>query len=303
MGCADGSARYFALPEAFGLWGDFNDFGRGMRGLIYRLCACSLALLAGLCGTASAGTIQDDLGSQKGVTVTVGAEARLTPSYEGSNKYDWMALPLFDIRPMGTAPRFHSPRDGFGITVYENGKFTMGPVMFIEFARRSKNNVPLHGLEDVKTAYELGGFVEYWAFDWLRSHAELRKGFAGHHGTILDLALDVVVPVRGSLTFSAGPRMRISDSSGNSRYFDISASEAAASGLPAYNAGGGIRAIGAGTQVIKQWNPQWATHAFVEYDHLVGDAADSPLVQLRGNANQLTVGAGFAYSFDIPSNK
>ncbi|MBV8394375.1 MAG: MipA/OmpV family protein, partial [Alphaproteobacteria bacterium] len=37
----------------------------------------------------------------------------------------------------------------------------------------------------------------------------------------------------------------------------------------------------------------------VEYDRLVGDAANSPLVTVRGNANQLTFGGGFAYSFDI----
>jgi len=89
-------------------------------------------------------------------------------------------------------------------------------------------------------------------------------------------------------------------SSGNSRYFDISAVESAASGLPFYNAGAGIRTVGAGTQLIKQWTPQWATHAFVEYDRLVGDAADSPLVSIRGTPDQFTIGAGFAYSFDIP---
>ena len=93
------------------------------------------------------------------------------------------------------------------------------------------------------------------------------------------------------------------DSSANSRYFDISPSESAASGYPVYNAKEGFRSVGAGTQVIKQWSPQWATHAFIEYDHLVGTAASSPLVTQQGTPHQLTVGAGFAYSFDIPSSK
>ena len=57
------------------------------------------------------------------------------------------------------------------------------------------------------------------------------------------------------------------------------------------------------TYWIKQWNPQWATHAFIEYDHLIGDAGNSPLVTQHGTPHQLTVGAGFAYSFDIPSKK
>lgn len=266
----------------------------------YRLCAYSVAALVGLYGVASAQTAQDNPSASKGVTVTIGVEGRMTPSYEGSKNFDFMPLPLFDVRPMGTAPRFHSPRDGFGWALYENGSFSAGPVVFLEFARRSSKYSALRGLNDVNLAYEVGGFFDYWATSWLRTHVELRKGFQGHHGTILDTAVDFVIPVQPSLTFSAGPRMRISDSSGNSRYFDISPVESAASGLPAYNANGGIRTVGAGTQLIKQWSPQWATHVFVEYDRLVGDAGDSPLVTIRGTADQFTIGAGFAYSFDLP---
>lgn len=300
MGCTNGWGSYFALPEAFGIVAMFMNLSV-IRGLIYRLCAFIGAAAVALCGVASAGTVLEDL-SSKGVTVTIGAEARMTPAYEGSSRFDWMPMPMFDIRPVGTAPRFHSPRDGFGITVYENGKLSMGPVAYVEFARRSKNTkstIALKGLEDVKKAYEFGGFAEYWFYDWLRGHGELRHGYVGHHGTVLDLALDVVVPVQKSLTLSAGPRARYSDSSGNTRYFDISPNESAASGLPVYNAREGWRSIGAGTQVIKQWSPEWATHAFVEYDHLLADAANSPLVTQRGTPHQLTIGAGFAYSFDI----
>lgn len=272
---------------------------RFTRGLVRRVGIGMIAVAAGLAGNASAQTIQQDLGSSKGVTVTVGAEGRMTPSYEGSKNFDFMVLPLFDVRPMGTAPRFHSPRDGFGFSVYENGPFSIGPVAYLEFARRSSKYSAIRGLNDVNLAYELGGFIDYWAAPWFRVHAELRKGFQGHHGVILDLAGDYITPIQPSLTFSIGPRMRISDSSGNSRYFDISPVESVASGLPVYNAGGGIRSVGAGTQLIKQWNPQWATHVFVEYDRLVGDAGDSPITVVRGNPDQFTFGAGFAYSFDI----
>ena len=272
-----------------------------MGGVNHRVYACVLAATFGLSGAASAGTLFEDMGSDKGVTVTVGAEARVTPSWEGSKQYDWMPLPMFDIRPAGTAPRFHSPRDGFNVTVFESGQFSAGPTGYVEFARRSKNrnSSALLGVEDVKNAIEIGGFAEYWFYDWLRGHTELRKGVSGHHGTILDLALDVVMPVQPGLTWSVGPRMRISDSSGNGRYFNISPAESAASGLPAYKANGGARSAGFGTQLIKQWSPEWATHTFVEYDRLVSNSADSPLVQLRGSANQLSFGAGFAYSFDV----
>jgi MltA-interacting protein MipA len=49
------------------------------------------------------------------------------------------------------------------------------------------------------------------------------------------------------------------------------------------------------------WTPQFATHAFLEYERLTGDAAGSPLVEQRGTPNQLTIGFGATHSFDIKS--
>jgi MipA family protein len=40
-------------------------------------------------------------------------------------------------------------------------------------------------------------------------------------------------------------------------------------------------------------------HAYVEYERLLGDAAKSPLVTLRGSPNQTTVGIGASYAFDF----
>ena len=42
---------------------------------------------------------------------------------------------------------------------------------------------------------------------------------------------------------------------------------------------------------------QWSTTAFVTYKHLVGDAADSPIVKQFGSENQVGVGLTVSYSF------
>jgi outer membrane protein len=47
------------------------------------------------------------------------------------------------------------------------------------------------------------------------------------------------------------------------------------------------------------FNPQWEVHSYVEYERLLGDAANSPLVTARGSPNQTTVGIGASYSFDF----
>ncbi len=80
-------------------------------------------------------------------------------------------------------------------------------------------------------------------------------------------------------------------------YFSIDAAQSAASGLPVYQASGGLYSYGAGTQARYFWTPQWSALAFVEYERLAADAANSPLVTERGSPNQVTVGLGVTYSF------
>jgi outer membrane protein len=100
------------------------------------------------------------------------------------------------------------------------------------------------------------------------------------------------------LTLSGGPRARLVTSGAESPYFSITQAQSMASGLPAYNAGGGWQAVGAGTQVKYRFNPTWATYGLIEYDKLVGATAASPVVTgPGGSTSQWTFGVGFTYSF------
>jgi len=157
----------------------------------------------------------------------------------------------------------------------------------------------LFGLGNVPWAVEIGAFAEYWWAPWLRTRGEVRQGFNGHHGVVADLFVDAVVPVNPQLTLSGGPRITLATTKATSPYFSINAVQSAASGLPTYAAEGGIHSVGAGTKARYFWTPQFATHAFVEYERLTEDAANSPLVTQRGSPNQFTIGFGATRSFDI----
>src|SRR5262245_23183605 len=211
-------------------------------------------------------------------TVELGLEARVLPHWQGWENYVVYPFPLFDVRPAGTPPRFHAPRDGFGYALYDTDTFKAGPVVQVELGRHVKHNPALAGLGNVGWAAEVGGFVDYWAFPWLRARVELRQGFNGHHGIVSDQTVDVVVPVSPQWTLSGGPRMTIASREANEPYFDINAAQSAASGLPVYEAGAGIRSVGAGTQARYQWDRRWASHVFLEYTRLVGGVGNSPLV-------------------------
>ena len=234
-----------------------------------------------------------------GWTVTLGAEARMLPKYEGADNYMLWPFPIVRIRRAGTPESFHSPRDGASFAILDIGPIKFGPTGKVRFDRKESRDSDLTGLGDIDWTLELGAFAEYWPTQWLRTRLEVRQGFGGHHGIVSDLTADVVVPVTPQLTFSAGPRLTAATDAATSPYFSITPAQSLASGLPVYDAGGGIRSYGAGVQLGYAWTPQWGSTVFAEYERLAGDAADSPLVTQRGSRDQIQVGIGVTYSFDV----
>jgi outer membrane protein len=234
-----------------------------------------------------------------GWTITIGIEGRYLPSFDGSDRYVVQPYPIFSIRRAGTHARFKAPRDGFGIALVEVGSFRAGPVGNIRRGRDEDDDADLRGLGNIDWAFEVGGFAEYWWHPLLRTRAEVRQGFGGHHGVIADITADIAYPLSPNWLLSGGPRVTLASAAANDPYFSITPIQSLASGLPVYSAGGGVRSYGAGVQLRYRWSPQWAAHTYVEYERLAGDAGDSPLVTLRGSRDQVTVGVGVAYSFDI----
>ena len=232
-------------------------------------------------------------------TVMVGVGGEYKPDFEGAKRSMLSPVPIFSIRRAGSAEQFHSPRDSASIALIDFGDLRAGPAAKFRSSRKASSYSELNGLGDVKTAFELGGFVEYFPVDWFRTRVELRQGVIGHNGTVADFSADVIVPVVPRFTVSAGPRFTWESTNATSPYFGIDAVQAMATGLPAFNAKGGAHSIGAGAQVSYQVTPQWEIHSYVEYERLLGDAAASPLVTLRGSPNQTTVGIGASYSFDV----
>lgn len=233
-------------------------------------------------------------------TVTLGLEGRFEPIFQGSSHNRLRPYPIFAVRRYGTPEPFRGPRDGFGIALLEGSNFQVGPVgQFVWWRREHMEPSALQGLGNVPWAGEVGIFAEYWWVPWLRTRAEVRQGFNGHHGVVSDIFMDAVVPVGARWTLSAGPRLTLATSPAIGPYFSITPAQSVASGLPIFDAKGGIRSFGAGTQARYQWTPQWATHAFLEYERLSGDAAGSPLVTQRGSPDQLTIGFGATHAFDI----
>jgi MipA family protein len=236
--------------------------------------------------------------------VTIGGEARAIPAWPGAptGTYQYGGIPLLVIQRPGDSPFFFGARDGFGVPVFDFGTFQAGPVGRIVWPRYASQYTQINGLGDVNWALQIGGYAQYWAAQWLRLRGEVRQGLGGETGVTGDLFADVVVPL-GQFRLSGGPRLTLQSAAAISPYLSISPTQSANSTvsglpkLPVYNVSGGLYSYGAGTQAEYFWTPQWQTHAIFEYERLTGSAADSPLVTMRGSANQFTFGVGATYTF------
>lgn len=232
-------------------------------------------------------------------TATIGVGGNVRPDFEGATRYLFSPVPIISVQRAGSRQQFISPRDSSSIALFDAGGFRAGPVGTFLSSRKAGSDPALNGLYDVKNTIELGGFVEYFPVDWFRTRLEVRRGFGGTTGVFADWSADVIVPVFSRLTWSAGPRLSFANTHATAPFFGIDQTEALASGLPVFDAKGGLHSAGAGTQLRYQITPQWEAHGFVEYQRLTGDAAASPLITQRGSPNQTTFSIGASYSFDV----
>ncbi|WP_134499477.1 MipA/OmpV family protein [Microvirga pakistanensis] len=237
--------------------------------------------------------------SPSGWIVTLKGNLRAQPTYPGADDLSFIGYPSLSLRRAGTVERFSAPDDGLSFSFVEDSALRFGAVGRFIGGRSVDDDRRLVGLDKIKWAVEPGVFVEYWPVEFLRARAEIRHGVHGHDGFVADLGLDVVQTF-GAFTVSAGPRLSLGDSEFTRTYFGVTPEEAALNGqVEAYRPSGGITSVGATASASYSWSEQWATTAFVSYRRLVGDAADSPIVQTFGSENQVGLGLTVSYSFGV----
>jgi MipA family protein len=231
-------------------------------------------------------------------TMTVGVQGQVLPQFEGSNSYRVRPMPIFAIRRTDSLSRFKAPDDGLRLGIIDVENVRIGAVGRLKSRRAERDSSALRGLGNVNYAVELGAFAEIWATQNFRLSGELRHGIGGHTGIVADLGIDYVVRPEAAWTLSAGPRMAWSNSAYMQTYFGVTPTQSLRSGMPVYNPGAGVRALGFVGSANYQMTPDWSLQAYARYDRLVGDARNSPIVRgSGGSANQFSAGVGVSYSF------
>lgn len=224
----------------------------------------------------------------------IAAGPALVSSYPGADSLSLRGF--FDFsRTRGDDPfAFEAPDESFGFTLLGGNGFAAGPALGFEGKRRRRD---AGGLPGVNSTFELGGFVQFQLAEPIRVRAEVRQGIGGHKGLVADISGDYVVRDADRWLVSVGPRVTLASNKYHDRYFSASPVNAAAAGIAAYNADGGLQSAGATLGGLYQFTPRWGVQAYARYDRLVSDPADSPVVRAFGSRNQYSLGVAATYTF------
>ncbi len=230
------------------------------------------------------------IGDNVDLSVRVGGGIKVQPEFEGSDEYQVVPWPIvsLEILRLPGLGEFGGPSTGFSFS----------PSFNVVGERDPKAGDDLFGLDKVDTTIELGGKVGFTT-DTFGGFVAVRRGFGGHEGVVGEAGLDIIMRPTDRLTFIGGPRVTAASDKFFDSYYSVSPAESAATGLPTFDASGGFKSVGVAGELVYNLTELMDLHLEAGWDHLVGDAAKSPIVADAGSKNTFTVGAGVSYRLDL----
>lgn len=240
----------------------------------------------------------------QGFEATVGGGVMVSPAYQGSDNYEISPVPYFNFSYNDLV--FLSIDQGLGMNLLnsedeENGVFgtpldevSLGISVRPSESRSESDGDQLKGMGDVGLSAEVGAFVGV-GYGPVELEAELYGNPGGGHGGILgDVGLSVNLPVTERLGFSIGGGAQFADSQYLESFYGVSAAQASRTGFSQHDAGSGFYSVGTEAQMELGITERLSLVGMVGYDRLVGDAANSPIVETK---DSVSGGAFLSFSF------
>jgi outer membrane protein len=233
----------------------------------------------------------------KGTQVQLGLGAGIAPDYEGSD--DYRGVPLLYARAGWESGMFLHLEAGAGLRVnlVPSHNWRLGPVVKYIPGRDNVEDKKVDELKDVDAAVMLGGVAGYDVDRWSVYVQVVQDVADGNDGFVATLGLGYTIPLSDQLLVNVGATTNYASGDYMSTYFGIDEANARRSGLHTFDADPGFKDVGVGV-LVQYW--AWGNLGLrfrVGYVGLVGDAADSPVVEDRGDENQIFGGLMVTYRF------
>ena len=252
----------------------------------------------------------EDVANRDGFTLGVGAA--IIPDYEGSDDYKF--TPLAAVRGQYHGISFYTLGTYLYVDVLPRSSgidLDVGPIIgFRSNKRRHIDDDVVEELRKTKTAFEVGGFAGVSIHGVTNPYDSL--GFRldvvhdvgnAHESTVFGPNVTFSTPLSRTTYVAASAGAEFVGGKYAEYYYSIDPNNSARTGgiLPVYDADGGMKNWKLGL-LLNQSITGDLLHGFSvfgagQYSRLVGDFADSPIVDDRGSASQWTGALGVAYTW------
>ena len=230
----------------------------------------------------------------------LGLGAASIPEFEGSA--DEQVLPLvvgrLDLGRYGSL-RFSGATVQYNL-MGDDSPWAFGPVASALMTRDADVEDPVvRRLRKIDSAVEAGFFVEYGFTDTLREGDRLSVDLEAKAGEGNQFSWGVAYQGAkiGAFQYGFDLRATYANDKFMDTYFSIDADNNRRSSLPLYRAEAGLKSASIGFTGTYDLTPRWALIGRAGVSRLTGDASDSPIVRLRGDANSAEIGIAIGYRF------
>jgi outer membrane protein len=231
---------------------------------------------------------------------SAGIGAGFVPDYEGSD--DYQPIPVINFRAKFERYKFQFNGQSALLDLAPFERIEFGPALGLSLGRDDVDDSVVELLRDIDPTLEAGAFVGWWTSPKLMDKDQLilRATFlhdvlSEHEGFTVDLGVSYAFNALQMLRISTGPAVTYASDDYMDTFFSIDANNAARSGLNTFTAGSGFKDVGWNGSATFFLSRQWNATAFLAYSRLLGDAADSPVVDVRGSENQFAGGVSVGY--------
>lgn len=268
--------------------------GKTKRGRWLRTVSAvaALGLIAGGTGSAARAQGASDGLFGNGVWQAGGAVV-FSPRFEGSKRYKAMGFPF--IAPAGFGDDgLVSVRgaEDVRLRLVRGQGFEMGVLGGWRMGRDSSDSAKLAGFADIDGGLVLGAFAGYRMGATFLSASYHHQVTGDDTGGVVKLLAEHTVRINRGTKLVASVGTNIATEDYMRANFGVTAAQAGL--LPVYTPGAGFKDVFVGATASIDLDPRWTLFVMGRYSRLVGDAADSPIID---TANQFYAGAGLSYKF------
>lgn len=187
------------------------------------------------------------------------------------------------------------------MNLLDSPSWEFGPALAYRFGRSDVSDPVVSSLPAIEGGLEAGVFagwhyvrvegIPYRVRLGVQLVTAVSGGASGGHATPY---ASLWVPLSPTLFVGLGGGFTWSSASFMQQRFGVSPEASAASGLPAYTAGAGVRQYYLWPALLYRMSKEWYGGAGAFWQRITGDGADSPVVMDR---SQFTAGVGLGYSW------